>query len=134
ERFSRHYGLCHVADMDLSKCFDTLDHQLILQSVGQKVSDGKILRLIGTFLKAGVLEGERFTPTKEGRPQGEIISPLLMNNYLDEFDQYMKISEIRVGRYAYDVLLFASTNAQAGEYMAKAMKYQEQQLKLEVNK
>src|SRR5690606_29609279 len=83
ERFSRHYGLCHVADMDLSKCFDTLDHQLILQSVGQKVSDGKILRLIGTFLKAGVLEGERFTPTKERSPQGGIISPLLMNIYLD---------------------------------------------------
>lgn len=134
ERFSRHYGLCHVADMDLSKCFDTLDHQLILQSVGQKVSDGKILRLIGTFLKAGVLEGERFTPTKEGSPQGGIISPLLMNIYLDEFDQYMKNSEIRMVRYADDILLFASTKAQAGEYMAKATKYLEQKLKLEVNK
>lgn len=134
ERFSRHYDLCHVADMDLSKCFDTLEHQLILQSVGQKVSDGKILGLIGTFLKAGVLEGARFTPTKKGSPQGGIISPLLMNIYLDEFDQYMKTSEIRMVRYADDILLFASTKAQAGEYMAKATKYLEQKLKLEVNK
>lgn len=134
ERFSRHYDLCHVADIDLSKCFDTLDHQLILQSVGQKVSDGKILRLIGTFLKAGVLEGTRFTPTKKGSPQGGIISPLLMNIYLDEFDQYMKTSEIRMVRYADDILLFAPTKAKAGEYMAKATKYLEQKLKLEVNK
>ncbi|WP_198036118.1 reverse transcriptase domain-containing protein [Salegentibacter sp. T436] len=49
ERFSRYYGLDHVADMDLSKCFDTLDHRLIVQSVGKRVSDGKILKLIGSF-------------------------------------------------------------------------------------
>lgn len=134
ELFSRHYGLNHVADMDLSKCFDTLDHQLILQSVGKRVSDGKILKLIGNFLEAGVLERERFTPTKKGSPQGGIISPLLMNIYLDDFDQYMKSSGIRMVRYADDILLFAPTKAQAGEHMAKAVKYLEKELKLEVNK
>ena len=134
ERFSRHYGLSHVADMDLSKCFDTLDHQLILRSVGKRVSDGKVLNLIRSFLKAGVLEGERLTPTQKGSPQGGIISPILMNIYLDEFDQYMKDSGIRMVRYADDILLFAPTKAQAGEYMAKATKYLEQELKLEVNK
>lgn len=134
ERFSRHYGLSHVADMDLSKCFDTLDHRLILQSVGKRVSDGKVLNLIRSFLEAGVLEKERFTPTKKGSLQGGIISPLLMNIYLDDFDQHMKNSGFRMVRYADDILLFASTKAQAGEYMAKATKYLEQELKLKVNK
>lgn len=134
ERFSRHYKLDHVADMDLSKCFDTLDHRLVVQSVGRRVSDGKVLKLIEQFLKAGVLEKERFEPTIKGSPQGGIISPLLMNIYLDDFDQYMKNQGIRMVRYADDILLFAPTKAHAGGYMAKAAKYLEQKLKLEVNR
>lgn len=133
ERFSRHYGLDHVADMDLSKCFDTLDHCLIIKSVGRRISDGKILRLIEHFLKAGVLEKERFEPTTKGSPQGGIISPLLMNIYLDDFDQYMKNENIRMVRYADDILLFAPTRAHAGEYMAKAKNFLEQKLRLKVN-
>lgn len=134
ERFSRYYGLDHVADMDLSKCFDTLDHGLIVQSVGKRVSDGKILNLIGSFLESGALDGARFTPTKKGSPQGGIISPLLMNIYLDAFDQHMKNSGVRMVRFADDVLLFAPTKAQAGNYMAKATSYLEKELRLEVNK
>lgn len=52
ERFMNKYGLEHVVDMDLSKCFDTLDHEIIIKSVNEKVSDSKILRLISKFLKA----------------------------------------------------------------------------------
>lgn len=133
ERFSRYYGLKHVADMDLSKCFDTLDHRLIVQSVGRRVSDGKILKLIEHFLKAGALERERFEPAVKGSPQGGIISPLLMNIYLDDFDQFMRNENIRMVRYADDILLFAPTKAHAGNYKAKATKYLEQELKLKVN-
>lgn len=50
------YGLEHVVDMDLSKCFDRLDHELILASVNRKVSDGSVLKLIKKFLKAGVMK------------------------------------------------------------------------------
>ncbi|MCK5022539.1 MAG: group II intron reverse transcriptase/maturase [Candidatus Aenigmarchaeota archaeon] len=134
ERFSRYYGLEYVADMDLSKCFDTLDHKLILQSVNQKVSDGKVLNLITKFLTSGVLKGEDFEPTDKGSPQGGIISPLLMNIYLDNFDQYMKHQGIRIVRYADDILIFAPTKSKSGEYMAKAENYLEKELKLEVNR
>lgn len=48
------YGLKYAVDMDLSKCFDRLDHDLILQGVNRKVSDGTVLRLIRQFLEAGV--------------------------------------------------------------------------------
>lgn len=134
ERFTRYYGLDYVVDMDLSKCFDTLDHTQILQTVNQKVSDGKVLNLIEKFLKSGVLDKENYEPTEKGSPQGGIISPLLMNIYLDRFDQYMKQQGIRIVRYADDILIFAETRAKSGEYKAKAEKYLEKELKLTVNR
>ena len=87
ERFARHYGLSYVVDMDLSKCFDRLAHDEILKGVNRRVSDGKVLVLIEQFLKSGVLDSGQFLPTEIGSPQGGIISPLLMNIYLDRFDQ-----------------------------------------------
>lgn len=133
ERFTRYYGLEHVVDMDLSKCFDTLNHELILSAVNEKVSDGKILKLISTFLKSGVLEHGVYSPTEIGSPQGGVISPLLMNIYLDKFDQYMKGKGIRIVRYADDILIFAPTKSQAGAYRATATKFLENELGLIVN-
>lgn len=100
ERFMNRYGLRYVADMDLSKCFDTLDHELIICAVGRKVSDGRILTLVQQFLKSGVMEGGVVEETELGAAQGGPISPLLMNIYLDEFDQKMKAAGIRIVRYA----------------------------------
>lgn len=134
ERFTRHYGLCHVVDMDLSKCFDTLDHDLILSSVNEKVSDGRVLKLIDSFLKSGIVDKGKFEPTKKGSPQGGIISPLLTNIYLNRFDQYMKTLGIRIVRYADDILVFAATKSEAGRYRAIATKYLEGELRLTVNK
>lgn len=73
ERFLRRYGLCHVVDMDLSKCFDRLDHDLILQGVGRKISDGRVLGLIRQFLEAGVMRNGSWEASEEGSPQGGII-------------------------------------------------------------
>ncbi len=133
ERFTRHYGLEEVVDMDLSKCFDTLDHQLILSRVNQKVSDGKVLKLISSFLKSGIVENGKLSPTEIGCPQGGIISPLLTNIYLNRFDHFMKDKGIRIVRYADDILIFAQTKSQAGSYKAIATKFLEQDLKLKVN-
>lgn len=133
ERFTRHHGLEHVVDMDLSKCFDTLSHDLILKAVNEKVSDGKVLNLILSFLKSGIMEQGHQSPTETGSPQGGVISPLLTNIYLNSFDQYMKGKGIRIVRYADDILIFASTKSQAGSYKAMATEYLEQELRLEVN-
>ncbi len=134
ERFTRHYGLSEVVDMDLSKCFDTLDHKLILQSVNRKISDGKLLTLLDKILKSGVLDGADFAATEIGSPQGGIISPLLMNIYMDSFDQFMKQQGIRIVRYADDILILAPTKSKSGEYKAKAENYLETKLKLTVNR
>lgn len=133
ERFMNKYGLEYVVDMDLSKCFDTLDHEIIIKSVNEKVSDGKILKLIGKFLKAGIMESGIVDESDIGCPQGGVISPLLMNIYLDYFDKAMMEKGIRIVRYADDTLIFSETKALAGKYLAIATGILENDLKLKVN-
>lgn len=134
ERFTRHYGLEHVVDMDLSKCFDTLNHELIVEAVQERVSDGKVLKLIIQMLQSGIMEKGDYAPTLKGSPQGGVISPLLANIYLNKFDQQMKSLGIRIVRYADDILILAATKSEAGRNMAIATSYLENDLKLTVNK
>lgn len=133
EMFLRRYGLRYVVDMDLSKCFDRLDHELILKGVAHRISDGKVLRLIRQFLEAGVMEDGSWEATEVGSPQGGVISPLLSNIYLDVFDQQMKARGIRIVRYADDILIFARSPRQAERFRDIAVKILEKDLKLVVN-
>lgn len=66
ERFMNRYGLTEVVDMDLSKCFDTLDHEILMKAVAERISDGKVLGLIKKFLKSGVMQSDRFIATEVG--------------------------------------------------------------------
>lgn len=134
ERFVNKHGLKYVVDLDLSKCFDRLNHDLILQGVNRKVSDGSFLRLIRQFLEAGVMKDGAFEETEVGSPQGGVISPLLTNIYLDYFDQAMKERGIRIVRYADDILIFARTPRQAERYKQIAYEILEGELRLVVNK
>ena len=70
--------------------FGSVDHEKLLTLVAQRISDGRVLRLIERMLKAGVLaEGQRF-PTEQGTPQGGVVSPLLSNILLTPFDREMR--------------------------------------------
>lgn len=133
EMFINKYGLEYVVDMDLSKCFDTLDHDMILDGVWNKVSDGRVLDLIRKILKSGVMEGLKYDPTEIGSPQGGVISPLLMNIYLDKFDQELKSQRIRIVRYADDILIFANSKSKAVRNLKEARKILEEDLKLKIN-
>jgi len=133
ERFMNRYNLKHVVDMDLSKCFDTLDHEIIIKAVSEKISDGKVLELIRKFLKSGVMLDGNFSSTEVGSPQGGVISPLLSNIYLNQFDQRMMQRGIRIVRYADDILIFAKDKKTAGDYKSYATKVLEEELKLKVN-
>ena len=133
ESFANHWGLQYVVDMDLSKCFDTLNHDMIIDSINEKISDGKVLKLIRNFLESGILEDGAFSETIIGSPQGGVISPLLMNIYMDKFDQKMKSLNIRIVRYADDILIFAKSKSEAGRYREIATRILEQELKLKVN-
>jgi RNA-directed DNA polymerase len=73
-----------VLEMDIEKFFDHLDHRRLREMLRRRVRDGVVLRLIGKWLHAGVLESGRITHSKTGSPQGGVISPLLANVYLHE--------------------------------------------------
>jgi RNA-directed DNA polymerase len=134
ERFMNQYGLKHVVDMDLSKCFDTLDHEQIIEKVNRKVSDGKVLKLITQFLKAGIMKNGEYAKTRTGSPQGGVCSPLLANIYLDDFDQKMKAKGIRIVRYADDILIFARSPRAAKKNLQIAKQILEDELKLTINR
>ena len=134
ERYMNHHGLGHVVDMDLSKCFDRLDHGLILQGVNRRISDGSVLRLIRQFLEAGVMREGIYEDTGIGSPQGGVISPLIANIYLDHFDRAMRSQGIHIVRYADDILVFARSPRQAEKHRKIAYKILEGELKLTINR
>lgn len=132
--FIRKHELEHVVDMDLSRCFDTLNHDLIVKFMRKRVTDGSILKLVEKFLKSGVMTGERFDEVTEGSPQGGVISPLLANIYLNEFDQFMMKRKYRIVRYADDILILCSTKRSAEHALEVATDFLEDTLELTVNR
>ena len=74
---------------DISKCFDMLDHTVLMDILREKLHDGRFLRLLETMLKAGYLEDWKWNATYSGTPQGGVISPILSNIYLDRLDRYV---------------------------------------------
>lgn len=92
-----------------------------------------MLKLIRSFLESGILEDGAFQETPIGSPQGGVISPLLMNIYMDRFDKKMMKREIRIVRYADDILVFAKSKGEAGRYRTLATKILQDELKLTVN-
>jgi len=132
--FIRKYELEHVVDMDLSRCFDTLNHDLIVKFMRKRITDGSILKLVEKFLKSGVMTGERFDEVTEGSPQGGVISPLLANIYLNEFDQFMMKRNYRIVRYADDILVSCSSKRSAEHALEVATDFLEDTLDLTVNR
>ena len=131
--FIRKYDRRWVVDMDLSKCFDRLDHELILKAFRRKVADGSVLNLIQKFLESGVMIGNHLEATELGSPQGGVISPLISNVYLDAFDQEMKRRKHRIVRYADDILILCCSKTAAENALQVASRILEKDLKLTVN-
>ncbi len=104
-----------VVDADLKSYFDTIPHDRLLQRVESKVSDGRVLDLIGENLTQGVMESMKTWTPERGTPQGAVVSPLLSNIYLDPLDHQMAELDFNMVRYADDfvVLCRSETEAQA---------------------
>jgi len=132
--FIRQYGRRWVVDMDLSKCFDRLDHEIIIKSVRCRVTDGSVLKLIKQFLRSGVMVGNEWQASETGSPQGGVISPLLANIYLDAFDQEMRRRNYRIVRYADDILILCGSRSAAEHALVSATHILEKDLKLTVNR
>ena len=91
-------GYRYVVEVDLSKYFDTLNHDLLLNILRRRIKDKRLIELIKKFLKSGVMDNGVIVKTEEGSPQGGPLSPLLANIYLNEFDQEMSRRGVNIIR------------------------------------
>ena len=123
------YAVC----LDLSKYFDTLCHELLMNMIRQDIKDKRLIDLIKKYLKSGVMENGIVMKTEEGSPQGGNLSPLLANIYLDKFDKEFEGRGVKVIRYADDILLLAKSIRAAERLLGTSTEYLEKKLKLKVN-
>jgi RNA-directed DNA polymerase len=122
-----------VVDLDLEKFFDRVNHDRLMKSVSLRVADKRMLRLIGTFLKAGVMENGLVSPVDEGTPQGGPLSPLLSNLVLDELDRELERRGHRFVRYADDCNIYVRSGGAGRRVMESITSFITRRLKLKVN-
>ncbi len=111
-----------VVDADLKNFFGTVDHDKLITLVAQRVSDGRVLRLIRAMLEAGCMADGAYQPTTEGTPQGGTVSPLLSNVPLTPFDREMRKRGYQLTRYADDWVVTCRTRQEGEQALAEAKK------------
>lgn len=126
-------GYRWAVDMDLEKFFDTVNHDALMQRVARKVRDKRVLKLIGKYLRAGVMINGRLQQTRKGVPQGGPLSPLLANIMLDDLDKELERRGHRFVRYADDFIILVKSQSAGVRVMASVKHFIEGKLKLKVN-
>ena len=116
-----------AVDLDLENFFDRVVNDLVMNRLGRCVTDNRLLRLVGRYLRAGVVIGSQTHPTQQGIPQGSPLSTLLANLVLDELDQELE------GRYADDVVILVQSERAGRRVLASIARWLEHRLKLTVN-
>jgi len=111
-------GKLMVLEIDIQNFFDNIDHDQLLELIAERISDGRILTLIKSMLKRGVLDDERHQPTLAGTPQGGVISPLLANIYLSGLDHQLEQAGFHPVRYADDLVVLCEDADQAQAALA----------------
>ena len=127
-------GYTFAVTLDLSKYFDTLNHEKLINLLRKEVKDERVIQLIKRYLKSGVMENGVVMETGEGSPQGGNLSPLLANVYLNEFDQEFTRRGVPCIRYADDIVLLAKSRRASERLLESSTKYLEEKLKLTVNR
>ena len=122
-----------AVDLDLAKFFDNVQHDTLMARVARRVGEKRLLALIGRYLRAGVMMGERFEPSELGTPQGGPLSPLLANILLDDLDRELEARGHRFARYADDLLVLVKSERAGQRVKASLTAYLDRRLKLPVN-
>lgn len=132
QRFVRE-GKKWVVDIDITKFFDHVNHDLLMGRIAAVIRDKWVLRLIGRYLRWGALENGVVTASEEGTPQGGPLSPLLANIYLDGLDRELDRRKHSYCRYADDCNIYVGSRAAAQRTLASVQTWIEQHLRLTVN-
>ena len=123
-----------VADLDLEKFFDRVNHDVLMSRLARRISDKRALRTIRRYLQAGMMTGGVVSLRTEGTPQGGPLSPLMSNVLLDELDKELERRGHKFCRYADDCNIYVRSR-QAGErVMASVTEFLEKRLRLKVNR
>lgn len=130
--FEEGYGT--VVDLDLEKFFDTLNQDILMNILRERIADKSLLRLIKSFLRSGVVMPDGIVrQTREGSPQGGPLSPLLSNIYLDKFDKLLESRGLRFCRYADDCMIFVRSQRSGERVRESVTRFLEGKLRLKVN-
>jgi len=127
-------GYCWQIDIDLEQFFDTVNHDVLMDRVARKVKNKGLLKLLGRFLRAGVVVDGRLQPTRKGVPQGSPVSPILSNILLDDLDKELEARGHKFVRYADDLAIFVKSRRAGERVLASVSRYLETKLKVKVNK
>ena len=111
-------GHTHVVDADLKSYFDTIPHDRLMSRLRERIADGRMLGLIESFLKAGILDGLEEWEPEAGAPQGAVLSPLLSNIYLNPLDHQMAAKGFEMVRYADDFVIVCRSQSEAEQALA----------------
>jgi len=124
----------HVAKLDVSACFDHVDHAILEQKLAEYLRDDELVRFIMSFVTMPLaIDGTIETPQK-GIFQGMPLAPLLCNVYFHSLDSFLQQNGIDFVRYADDIVLFADTYAEASSAFDKATDLLEKELRLICNR
>lgn len=126
-------GFRIAVDMDLSKFFDTVNHDVLMHRVARKIKDKRVLKLIGKYLRAGVVINGRRQVTPKGVPQGGPLSPLLANILLDDLDKELEKRGHRFVRYADDFLILVRSHRAGVRVSQSIERFLNRRLKLKIN-
>lgn len=126
-------GYIHQIDIDLEKFFDSVNHDVLMVQVASKVKNKELLKLIGRFLRAGVMVNGRLQPTRTGVPQGSPVSPILSNILLDVLDKELERRGHKFIRYADDLAIFVKSKRAGERVLESVSRYLERKLKVKVN-
>jgi len=123
-----------VVDIDLASFFDQVNHDRLMHLLGARISDQRIMTLIGRYLRAPMDTGDgRQVRRSRGTPQGGPLSPLLANLYLDVLDQELVRRGLSFVRYADDIAVFVSSERAAERVLGRLTRWLHKHLDLEVN-
>ncbi len=122
-----------VVDMDITKFFDRVNHDILMHRIAKVIRDKRVLRLIGAYLRAGVMVEGLLVRTEEGTPQGGPLSPLLANLYLDALDEELTQRGLAFCRYADDCNIYVGSQRAAQRVLGGISQWIERHLRLEVN-